>query len=93
LHNTVEEFSGLTNLGSDFSVSVLSESKWRVNTFMHVRGNLSGIVIGVHELVLIGLNVSLIEGVLEVVLASVNGTPSLNSNELITENILTVDID
>ena len=60
---------------------------------MHVSGNLSGIVVGVHELVLIGLDVSLIEGVLEVVFSSANGTPSLNSNELITEDILAVNID
>jgi len=92
-HDALKEFSGLTNLSGDFSVSVLAKSNWRVNTFMHVLADLSGVVFGGHELVLIRLDVSLIEGVLEVVLTSVIGTPFLNGNELIREHVVTVDLN
>lgn len=70
---------------------MLAESNWRVNTFVHVLADLSGIVFGSHELVLIRFDVSLIEGVLEVVLTSIVGTPFLNANEVVREHVVTVD--
>jgi len=60
---------------------------------MHVSADLSAIVLGVHELVRIWLDASLIKGVLEVVFSSVNGTPFLNSDQLVAEYIFAVDID
>jgi len=71
---------------------VLSKGNWRVNTFVHLGLDFLAINFGSQEGGLIRLNVSLIKYVLEVVFLSINWAPSFNSNKVIIEDILTVDI-
>jgi hypothetical protein len=71
---------------------VLSKGNWRVDTFVHLELDFLAIDFGSQEGGLIRLNVSLIEYILEVVFLSVSWAPSFDSNKVVIEDILTVDI-
>lgn len=70
----------------------MSKGNWRVDTFVHLELDFLAIDFGSQEGGLIRLNVSLIEYVLEVVFLSVSWAPSFDSNKVVIEDILTVDI-